>query len=211
MRAGDLQLQLEVLEVDQLVHGLSGPHRVPDRGPAGHLLEPAEERNVGTLKRYREVWNYLPKVDRVIKVPPSMMGGSWMGSHITNDDLVKSSRLNEDFTATLEQKPGDNDQDAYVIKLVAKPDAAVVYGSLVVTIGADRIPRSIEYFDEKGELVRTMTFSDVKEFDGERIPSRFTVTPADKSGEFTEIIYVEMDFDVELDDSVFTLQSLKAQ
>jgi outer membrane lipoprotein-sorting protein len=90
------------------------------------ILEPAKERHVATLKRYREVWNYLPKVDRVIKVPPSMMGGSWMGSHITNDDLVKANHIEKDYNLTLLEETDSH----YVVECLPKPDAAVVWEKL---------------------------------------------------------------------------------
>src|SRR5210317_25368 len=91
------------------------------------ILEPAKERGVATLKRDREVWNYLPKVDRVIKVPPSMMGGSWMGSHITNDDLVKANHIEEDYQLSLLEESGTH----YVIECLPKPQAAVVWGKII--------------------------------------------------------------------------------
>ncbi len=173
------------------------------------ILEPAKDAGIATLKVEQNIWNYLPKVDRTLKVPAGMMSGNWMGSHFTNDDLVKESRLSDDFTATIKSRPKDNAEGAYVIELVPKPDAPVVWGSIVATIRADKLPISVAYNDEKGAAVRTMLFSDYREFDGRKAPGTMKMLPADKPGEFTEFIYESLDFDVVIPESTFTLQALK--
>jgi outer membrane lipoprotein-sorting protein len=173
------------------------------------IEEPAKEKGVSTLKVDDNIWNYLPKVDRTVKVPAAMMSGSWMGSHLTNDDLVKGSRYSDDYEASFAAKPGENGSENYVIELVPKPDAPVVWGLVVVTITADKVPVSIEFKDEKKELVRTQSFSEVKELDGRKVPTLMRVVPADEDGEFTEMRFVEIDFDVELPKSTFTLQALR--
>lgn len=173
------------------------------------ILEPAKDAGIATLKVDDNIWNYLPKVDRTMKVPAGMMSGNWMGSHFTNDDLVKDSRLSEDFTYTVTSRPKDNAEGLYVITLVPKPDAAVVWGSIVAKIRPDKLPVSIVYNDEKGKAVRTMQFSDFKQMDGRMVPGTMTLLPADKPGEFTSMTYDSIDFDVKLPDSTFTLQALK--
>ena len=172
------------------------------------IQEPAKEKGVATLKVGDDMWNYLPKVDRTMKVPAAMMGGSWMGSHVTNDDLVKGSRMSEDYTFTLLEKPEDGD-DRYVIELVPKPDAPVVWGRVQVVISDKELPVSTEFFDEKGNLVRSMLYQDVRTLDGREMPTTFLVVPADSPEEYTKISYVDIDFDVELTDSTFSLQALK--
>lgn len=173
------------------------------------ILEPAKDAGISTLKVDDNIWNYLPKVDRTMKVPAGMMSGNWMGSHFTNDDLVKESRLSDDFTASLTQKPGDNAEGVYVVTLVPKPDAPVVWGSIVAKIRPDKMPVSIQYLDEKGALVRTMNFSDYKTFDGKLAPATMKMIPADKPAEFTAFSYLSLDFDVAIPESQFTLQALK--
>lgn len=173
------------------------------------ILEPAKDAGVCTLKVDNNLWNYLPKVDRTMKIPAGMMAGNWMGSHFTNDDLVKDSRLSEDFTATMSSRPADNPEGVYVITLVPKPDAPVVWGSIVVKVRPDKMPVSIVYKDDKGNTVRTMAFSDYKTFDGRMAPATMTMTPADKPGEFTSFTYISIDYDAGLPDSTFTLQALK--
>lgn len=169
------------------------------------ILSPAKERGVSTLKVDDNLWNYLPKVNRVIKVPASMMSGSWMGSHFTNDDLVQESRLSEDYDISLEKK-----DDLYVLTLVPKPDAAIVWGKVVSRIRiSDELPKDVVYYDEKGKVVRTMTYEDIREIGGHRVPVTMRLVPADKPEEYTVITYEELDLDADVPDSKFTLQSLK--
>ena len=173
------------------------------------LIEsPAKDAGVATLKVDDNIWNYLPKVDRTMKVPAGMMSGSWMGSHFSNDDLVKENRLAEEFTAELTGKP-ENGAGNYVFKLVPKPDAPVVWGHLVVTVNPDQIPVSIAYFEEDGALARTMTYGDIRDFEGKAIPATMTLIPANKPEEMTRVTYVDLDLDAEVDPKTFTLQALK--
>ncbi len=174
------------------------------------ILEPAKDAGTTTLKVGDNLWNYLPKVDRTMKIPAGMMGGSWMGSHFSNDDLVKQSRMSEDYTAELKSEPTDEAPETnWVIELTPKPDAPVVWGKVVVTITPEKIPVSIEYFDEKGTLQRTLAFSDVQEVGDRMVPMTITLTPEDKEGEYTKMTYEKLDFGVELSDKQFTLQALK--
>jgi len=171
------------------------------------ITEPAKDRGVATLKVEDNIWNYLPKADRTVKVPASMMSGSWMGSHITNDDLVQESRLSEDFDYTLTQSP-EQGHDGYVVELVPKPDAPVVWGKIVASFRADRLPTSTTFHDEDGSLVRTMSYDNYQDIGGRLIPTSFMVVPADKPEEFTRMTYAELAFDVEIPDSMFTKQAL---
>lgn len=171
------------------------------------ILEPAKDAGVATLKVEDNIWNYLPKVDRTMKVPAGMMGGSWMGSHFTNDDLVKESRMSEDFTGVITGRPEQG--GVWVIELTPKPDAPVVWGKVIVSITPDKVPTQVQYFDEKGGLVRTMLFQDVREMDGRKVPATMLLQPADKPDEYTRVSYVELDFDVEIPSTTFSLQALK--
>jgi hypothetical protein len=165
---------------------------------------------MATLKVDKNIWNYLPKVDRTIKVPASMMSGSWMGSHFTNDDIVKDSRYSRDFDNTLLETPQDNNEGLYVIESIPKPDTPVVWGKIILKIRAsDELPEEVAFYDEQDELVRTMLFTDIGEIGGRRLPRRVKTIPADKPGEFTEFIYEELTFDADLPERTFTLQALK--
>ena len=170
------------------------------------ILEPAKERGVATLKRDREVWNYLPKVDRTIKVPPSMMGGSWMGSHITNDDLVKASHVEEDYTFRLLEEGADY----WLIEGLPRPEAAVVWGKIVYRLRKQpRVPEQIDYYDEEQQRVREIRFDEVRKISDRTVPLRLTVTPLDKPGEQTVLHYRDLTFGVPLDQGYFNLRSLQ--
>jgi hypothetical protein len=170
------------------------------------IHEPAKERGVATLKRDREIWNYLPKVDRVIKVPPSMMGGSWMGSHITNDDLVKASHVDEDYNFTLLEETDSE----WRIECLPKEDAAVVWGKIIYRIGKQpRVPLDVDYFDEEMVRVRRILFDDVQTIGGRVVPMRLTVLPLEKPDERTVFEYQDLVFDLGLDETFFSLRRLK--
>lgn len=170
---------------------------------------PAKEKGISTLKVDQDIWNYLPKIDRTIKVPASMMSGAWMGSHFTNDDLVREYRFGEDFRCDFVDSP-EGTVGHWFIECVPKPDAPIVWGKVVLRIDmADELVNEVTYWDERGRLVRTATYSDVRNLGGQKIPTRIRIAPADESGEFTEIVYDEMAFGVEIDDRTFSLQALR--
>ena len=169
------------------------------------ITAPAKDAGTTTLKVGDDMWNYIPKIDRTMKIPPGMMSGAWMGSHFSNDDLVKSNRLADEFTYEKESVV----DGVYTIVCTAKPDAAVVWGKIVVKVREDKIPLEVGYYDEDGELARKLTFSDVRELGGRTVPATMLLEPADRPGEFTKITTTAMDFDVKFDDRTFSLQSLK--
>ena len=171
------------------------------------ILSPRKDRGVATLKKDSEMWNFFPKINKVIKVPPSMMMGSWMGSDFTNDDLVKEVSLVEDYH--VEKKEEGNE---YHLTLTPKKQTVTVWGRIEITVEqSSLLPLSQAYFNEKGEKVRVMTFSDVKDFSGKVMPAKMTMTPLNKSGHKTVIEYVEAKFDVELEDGIFTLRNLQTR
>jgi len=173
------------------------------------ILSPPKERGTATLKVGKNIWHYLPKVDRTIKVPASMMSGAWMGSHFTNDDLVRESRLEDDYDCRFDAMPEDADGH-YEIACIPHADAPVVWGRVEVGIRAsDELVDEVRFLDERGDLKRTMLYEDIGDLGGKRLPRRIKVIPADKPGEYTEISYAEMEFDVEIPDSTFSLQALR--
>lgn len=172
------------------------------------ILEPAKEKGVATLKVHQEVWNYLPKVDRTIKVPPSMMGGAWMGSHITNNDLVKAAHVDLDYDFRLLAE----DATTWTVEALPKPDAVVVWGKIVYVLEKQRrVPITIDYFDEDMQKVRRITFDRVEQHDNQFVPMRMTVQPTDKPQESTVMIYERIAFNVPLQPSFFSLRNLKAR
>lgn len=172
------------------------------------VLAPAKEKGVATLKVGENVWNYLPNVDRTIKVPASMMSGSWMGSHFSNDDLVKEARFTDDFDCRFESRPAAG-EGGYVVACVPKPDAPVVWGKVVIRARGDLLPEEVVYYDEKGAVARTLTYDDVAELGGRTLPRRMKLVPADKPSEYTEVVYEELELDRALPASTFSLQALE--
>ncbi len=170
------------------------------------ILEPAKERGTCTLKVNDEIWNFLPKIDRLVKVPSSLMGDKWMGSHFTNDDLVKQDKIEELYALSLQAKEGT----VWTIVATPKENAAVVWGKLVYKIDRARdVPVSVEYYDEDGARVRTMTFDRVEQVSGRWLPMVMKVVPIDSPRESTEVIYDSIEFDVKLDGGMFSVQSLR--
>lgn len=171
---------------------------------------PAKEEGVATLKVDNNIWNYLPKIKRVTKVPASMMLGSWMGSHFTNDDVVKDSQYVRDYDTKITFEGERDGQKILELTLHPKPEAPVVWGKIVSIIRAeDCIPLAMTYFDEDGEEVRVMTFGEIKEMGGRTIPTALTMRPLDKPEEFTRVSYLEITFDVDLEPELFSLRSLQ--
>ena len=172
------------------------------------ILAPIKERGVATLKVENEVWNYLPKVDRVIRIPPSMMGGAWMGSHITNDDLVKANHIDQDYDFTLLEETNES----WRIEGIPKPDAPVIWGKIIYQIFKEQlVPSQIDYFDEEGILVRQILFDDVQTVSGRTIPLKMTVVPLEKPKEKTVMHYRKLQFDVDLKKDFFSLGNLKGR
>lgn len=173
---------------------------------------PPRESGMATLKADQEVWNYLPRVDRTIKVPPSLMMGSWMGSHFTNDDLVKESRIVDDYEFEISFEGERDGEDIWEFLLIPKPEAPVVWGRVEYEVRKrDKMPTSVRYYDEDGDLARSMEFSGFVTMGGRLVPARMDVIPADKPEERTTLIYHELDFDIGLDQSFFSLRNLRAR
>ncbi len=175
------------------------------------VLSPSREAGTATLKVDRDIWNYLPRVDRTIKVPGSGMGGSWMGSHFTYDDLVRESSMVDDFEIEVPFE-GERDGDAiWEFTLIPLPEAPVVWGRLELEVRReDRMPRVIRYFDDRGELARTMDFSRFRTMGGRLVPTELSMRPEDKPGERTTLLYEELEFDIGLDAGFFSLQRLRS-
>ncbi|MFH1276886.1 MAG: outer membrane lipoprotein-sorting protein [Candidatus Eisenbacteria bacterium] len=174
------------------------------------ITSPKKERGTATLRSDRDMWNYLPKVNRVIKLPSSMLSSSWMGSHFTNDDLVKENRMTEDYDFSVTGEGVLGGDPTVELTCVPKEDAAVVWGKVVFTIRQkDIMPLAVRYFDEDMRLARTLTFSDYRTVGDRLVPVRMEVEPVDDPGESTVVVYDEIEFDVELPDDLFSIRSLQ--
>ncbi len=174
------------------------------------VLSPAREAGTATLKVGRDIWNYLPRVDRTIKVPGSGMGGSWMGSHFTYDDLVRESSLVNDFTVELTFEGGRDGVEIWELTLTPRPEAPVVWSRLELEVRKnDRMPIRTRYYDDRGRLARTMRFDNFRTMGGRLVPTELSMHPEDRPGERTTIHYRELRFDIGLEPGFFSLQRLR--
>ena len=174
------------------------------------VLSPLKEKGVGSLRVDNEMWNYLPKTDKVIKIPPSMMMSSWMGSDFTNDDLVKEFSLWEDYTYAVVEPEGAVDSLIYV-DCIPRPDLPIIWGNIVIAARrSDHLPVWQKYYDEKGKLMRVMTYTDIKTFDGRTMPSVMEMVPQNKEGHKTLIRYAALEFDIDIDQDLFSLRHLRS-
>ncbi|NOY80251.1 MAG: outer membrane lipoprotein-sorting protein [Kiritimatiellaeota bacterium] len=173
------------------------------------ILAPKKERGTSTLKLGNELWNYLPRVNKVIKLPPSMLMSSWMGSDFTNDDLVKESSYRDDYTCRV--LPGGR-ADKLEFELKPRPDRPVVWDRILMRIRRrDLMPLEFEYYDDADRRVRTLYFEDVREMGGRKIPTVLRLVPHTRKGRETVVRYLEVQFDVPLDAQMFSLRALRRQ
>ena len=174
------------------------------------VLKPKNVEGVATLKVNSDMWNYLPKIDRTIRVPSSMMMASWMGSHFTNDDLVMESRLIHDYHMAISYAGKREDLLVGEFTLPPHPDAPVVWGKIHYQVRKqDLMPTWAAYYGEDGELKRTMTFAEYRQMGGRLVPTKSRMIPEDKPEEFTEMTYLELEFDVAIPKGTFSLASLR--
>ncbi|KAB2813847.1 outer membrane lipoprotein-sorting protein [Phaeocystidibacter luteus] len=174
------------------------------------IKAPARDRGTVFLKREREMWNYVPTINRQVKMPPSMMSQSWMGSDFNNDDLVRESSMVKDYTHTLLGKETIRGVECYKIESIPNDDAPVVWGKLISYITVeDYLQWKVEFYDEDEALVQTLEGFDTKEFGDRKLPARIRMTPQDAEGEYTEMVYESLEFGVEFDDNFFSVQNMK--
>jgi len=175
------------------------------------ILKPKKEKGSATLKSKDDLFMYLNKTGKTIKITSGMMGGSWMGSHFTNDDLVRHTRFSEDFKIKLSFQGDRDGEKVYVFKLIPNPDSPVVWGRIDVTVRqSDLQPLSQLFYDEDGKKVRILESSDHQEIDGRKMPMKMMMRPLDKPGEYTQIIWKKIKFNINLSRSFFTLQKLRS-
>jgi len=174
------------------------------------VTSPARDAGIAYLKRDKDIWNWQPKIERTIKLPPSMMSQSWMGSDFTNDDLVQESSLEDDYHQKLLGQETMEGLETYKLELTPREKAAVVWGKLIMWISQDYFMQvKTEFYDEDGFLINTMTGSDFRIFDGRHIPARLTVVPEEEPGNKTIVEYLKLEFDKNIPDGFFTIQNMK--
>lgn len=175
-----------------------------------YITAPAKERGQVFLKRENEMWNWIPSIERLVKIPPSMMMQSWMGSDFTNDDLLKESSMISDYNHKMVGSEKVSGYDCYKIELIPKEEAAVVWGKLIMWItkkGDNRL--KTEYYDEDEYLINVETLSQIRRMDDRDIPTLMEMVPVDKPGNKTILEFHKMKFNIPMKNSFFSQQNMK--
>ena len=176
-----------------------------------YVLEPPKDAGNGSLKKGKDMWSYNPKINRAIKLPPSMMSQSWMGSDFSNDDLAKTDSILEDYDHRIIEREVDDGHQVHTVESTAREDAPVVWGKQVLRIRDDFILLSEKFYDEDMELVKEMTAEDLVTFSGRIFPKTWIMHRVDEDDRYTRLAYQHLEFDIEIEDRVFTLASLKSR
>lgn len=174
------------------------------------ITAPAKDIGQSFLKRGTEMWSWNPSINRLIKLPPSMMSQGWMGSDYTNDDILKESSIVNDYTHEIVGSEVIAGRDCLKIRMVAKEDAAVIWGHQFRWIDKkDFLVLKAELYDEDGEIVRTETGSEIKTMDGRVIQTKIELVPAEEPDNKTIIEIKEMKFNISIQESFFSQQNMK--
>jgi len=175
------------------------------------ILDPPKEKGQTFLKIRNDMWNWNPTINRMIKLPPSMLSQGWMGSDYTNDDILKESSVVNDYSHQIIGEEAIENYPCYKIELTPLEEAAVVWGKIILWISQKEYYQlRAEYFDEDGSLVKTHLLSEIKVMDDRRIPTHFEIIPADKPTQKTLVDIITMDFDIPIGDDFFSQQNMKA-
>ena len=173
------------------------------------VIEPKKDRGNGTLTDDKSMWSYSPKVNRVIKVPSSMMGQSWMGSDFSNKDIAKADDIVDEYEHSILKIEEIDDVTIYDIQSIPNEDAAVVWGSELMRIREDHVVLQHSFYDQDGELVKSLKTMEIVEMGGRVIAKRQRMNKADEPDEWTEIQVNDVQYEVDLKDSLFTLSNLR--
>jgi outer membrane lipoprotein-sorting protein len=175
-----------------------------------YVTAPARDKGTAFLKRGNEIWNYVPNIDRTVKMPPSMMSQSWMGSDFTNDDLVRGVSTVDDYTHTLLGSEIVDGHNSYKIEMIPKPEAPVVFEKVIYWISKEHyLPVKVENYDEFGDLVSTINFRDIKNMGGRMIPAVVEMIPEGRPGHKTILITHKSDYNITLTESFFSQQRMR--
>ncbi|EHK9575506.1 outer membrane lipoprotein-sorting protein [Vibrio parahaemolyticus] len=175
------------------------------------VTAPAKDKGSASLKRHREMWNWVPSIERIIKIAPSMLSQSWMGSDFTNDDLINQSSIVVDYQHALLGNDSFEGDKVWVIEATAKPDAPVVWNKVTLWISQSTyLQRKVEFYDEFDERVNVLTTYDVKELGGRKIATRMEMKPVDKPGNKTIFTTHQAQFDFDINDDFFSQQQMKS-
>jgi len=208
--------QASVAVVDMTLHRLDWERTMTIKawtlGQADSLfriIAPPKDNGNGTLKKGKEMWMFNPKINRVIKLPPSMMSQSWMGSDFSNNDLSKTDSLIKDYDHTIIGTEINQGQTVYLIESMPKPGAPVIWGMQRLKIRQDLVFLSQEFFDEDLEPVKIMTASQIQMLGGKIFPRVWRMRKVDETDQYTELVYRELEFKASLPANILTVPNLK--
>ncbi|MEO0898409.1 MAG: outer membrane lipoprotein-sorting protein [Bacteroidota bacterium] len=174
------------------------------------ITGPAKDKGTATLKRKKEVWNWLPRIERVVKLPPSMMSQSWMGSDLTNDDLVREVSLITDYDHKKLADEVVDGRKCWKIELIPHDDVAIVWGKVIMVIDQkDYLQLRTEFYDEDDELINVMKASEIKTMGGRPVASKLELIPQDEEGHKTILEYKSLEFDKKVPEAFFSVQNMK--
>ncbi|NGP89459.1 outer membrane lipoprotein-sorting protein [Fodinibius halophilus] len=174
------------------------------------VTAPARDEGTAYLKRENEIWNWLPNINRTIKMPPSMMSQSWMGSDFSNNDLVEESSIVTDYNHTMAGDSTISDYKCYKIEMTPKPQAPVVWGKLISFISKQEyLQLRTEFYNEDGKLIKVMEGSRIKNMNGRTIPTKMEMIPMNKKDQKTVLLYEDIAFNTDIDERFFSIQNMK--
>ena len=173
------------------------------------VTAPKKDRGNGTLIDDTNMWSYSPKVNRVIKVPSSMMGQSWMGSDFSNKDISRVDDIIDQYDHSILSKEEQDGHTVYHIESIPHEDAAVVWGKELLVIRDDNVLLEHSFYDQDGELVKKLVSLEIDDMGGRVVATRQRMQKVDEPEEWTEISVESMEYDLELKDSLFTLSNLR--
>jgi outer membrane lipoprotein-sorting protein len=173
------------------------------------ITEPKKDAGNGTLLKDSEMWSYSPKINRIIKIPSSMMSQGWMGSDFSNKDVSKSTDILDQYDHSLSGKTQEDGHTVYTVEAIPHEDAAIVWGKEILRIRDDFVLLEEQYWDQDGKLVKVMKARDIQEMGGRSVARVMRMGKVDSTDEWTEMEVSSIEFDLDLPTGIFTLSNLR--
>jgi outer membrane lipoprotein-sorting protein len=180
-----------------------------DKKSLVRVIEPKKDRGNGTLTDDDNMWTFSPKVNRVIKIPSSMMGQSWMGSDFSNKDVARADDIIDQYDHSLLSTEDVEGITIYEIESIPHEEAAVVWGREVLTIRDDHVVLQHRFYDQDGELVKTLESLEIAEMGGRTVAKRQRMSKTESPEEWTEIQVNSVEYEIDIRDSMFTQSNLR--
>jgi outer membrane lipoprotein-sorting protein len=180
-----------------------------DKQSLVRVIEPKKDRGNGTLTDDNNMWTYSPKVNRVIKIPSSMMGQSWMGSDFSNKDVARADDIIDQYDHALLGTEEMDGITVYEIESIPHEEAAVVWGREVLTIRDDHVILRHRFYDQDGELVKTLESLEIADMGGRTVAKRQRMSKTESPEEWTEIQVNSVEYEIDIRDSMFTQSNLR--